>query len=189
MTKEKRVILNGIEMDYIISNKGELFSLKRGKRTKLKMCTRRDGYIMCEIWKDSKCSYILLHRLVAINFLDIPPKDKNQINHKDGNKANNHYLNLEWVCQSENIIHAYKNGLMKRDYRTYPKAQLNEDKILQIRKLLLQNVKQKEIAKIFNVSEQVISNVKIGKRYKGIGIYKPENEEVVYVSESFNPYK
>ena len=164
MTKEKRVILNGIEMDYIISNKGELFSLKRGKRTKLKMCTRRDGYIMCEIWKDSKCSYILLHRLVAINFLDIPPKDKNQIN-------------------------AYKNGLMKRDYKTYPKAQLNEDKILQIRKLLLQNVKQKEIAKIFNVSEQVISNVKIGKRYKGIGIYKPENEEVVYVNENCNPYK
>ncbi len=52
------------------------------------------------------------HRLVAMAFLDFDP-DKN-VNHKDGNKANNHVSNLEMLTQSRNILHAYETGLLTK---------------------------------------------------------------------------
>lgn len=55
------------------------------------------------------------HRLVALVFVDNP--DKNtlvEVNHKNGIKTDNHYLNLEWVTSLDNKKHALKNGLIKR---------------------------------------------------------------------------
>jgi len=48
----------------------------------------------------------LVHRLVGKAFLP-NPKQKPCINHKDGDRKNNHYQNLEWCTYSENNKHAY----------------------------------------------------------------------------------
>lgn len=53
-----------------------------------------------------------VHLLVAESFME-KPKDGMQINHKDGNKTNNHVSNLEWCTASENINHAIAAGLKK----------------------------------------------------------------------------
>lgn len=53
-----------------------------------------------------------VHRIVAMTFLscDSDPSDM-IINHKDGNKHNNHIDNLEWCDYKRNIDHAYESGL------------------------------------------------------------------------------
>ena len=56
-----------------------------------------------------------VHHLVCLAFHGKPPQDgqRYEVNHKDGNKHNNHQSNLEWMTRGENLIHAYKSGLRK----------------------------------------------------------------------------
>jgi hypothetical protein len=51
----------------------------------------------------------LVHRMVAAAF--IGPSEGKEVNHKDGDKRNNHYSNLEYVSRSENMRHANRMGL------------------------------------------------------------------------------
>ena len=48
-----------------------------------------------------------VHRIVCELWHGEMPEGKPWVNHKDGNKANNHYTNLEWMSISDNIKHSY----------------------------------------------------------------------------------
>lgn len=50
-------------------------------------------------------------RLVAIAFIE-NKNNKAEVNHINCNKADDRVENLEWVTKSENMLHAYRNGLM-----------------------------------------------------------------------------
>jgi HNH endonuclease len=52
----------------------------------------------------------VVHRLIATSFIS-NPENKSDVNHKDGNKDNNHVDNLEWMTRTENLYHSLRNGL------------------------------------------------------------------------------
>lgn len=66
----------------------------------------KSGYLRVQLF--DKEFYV--HRLVASAFIR-PLKPKEEINHIDGNKANNHVDNLEIVSRVQNQNHAYHSGL------------------------------------------------------------------------------
>lgn len=60
-----------------------------------------------------------VHRMVAKAFCHNPdPETHTQVNHIDGDKSNNHYTNLEWVTQSQNMkhMHAMRRAAGKQWY-------------------------------------------------------------------------
>ena len=106
----------GYEGLYRISNLGNVMSVKRKKL--IKSDKRKDGYIQVHLVKNKKMHNCLLHRLLAIAFID-NTNNYEFINHKDGNKSNNVITNLEWCTKKENILHAYNNGLIKKRKKVY----------------------------------------------------------------------
>ena len=58
--------------------------------------------------------HILIHKAVAYTFL-LNPNNLPEVNHKDGNKTNNHVDNLEWCTSHENQQHKYDIGLINKE--------------------------------------------------------------------------
>lgn len=80
---------------------------------KMKPYKTRLGYVEYVLTnKYGKQKHYQAHRIVAELYL--PNKNKlPQVNHKDGNRSNNTYNNLEWSSISDNIKHSYSK-LRKR---------------------------------------------------------------------------
>lgn len=96
---------------YEVSNMGNVRSLK-GKIKLLQQRTLNSGYLYVSLTSNCKSNNKTVHRLVAESFIP-NAEGKGFVNHIDGNKKNNCSSNLEWVTKSENMKHAYKNGLIK----------------------------------------------------------------------------
>ena len=77
----------------------------------LKQKNAQDNAMRVELWKDGKHKTVLVHRIVALTFLGEPPKENMTVNHKDGNRRNNHIENLEWLSLADNIRHGFRTGL------------------------------------------------------------------------------
>jgi hypothetical protein len=99
----------GFEGLYEVSNLGNIKNIKTSKV--FAQSVNSKGYVQICLQKNKKQVSMKVHRLVALAFIPVTDSNKNQINHIDGNKLNNHISNLEWVTCKENIIHAHKTGL------------------------------------------------------------------------------
>lgn len=149
--------------DYLVSKSGIVISLKYNKPKKLKQRITK-GYPQVGLFHKDKCKRTYVHKMVAITFIGKRPKGL-EINHIDGNKLNNDFSNLEYVTPSENRYHAFRIGLRSNRGNDSPSAKLREKDIFIIRKMLRSGIKQKIIAKKFNVTEVHISSINTGRNW------------------------
>lgn len=166
--EEKLVWIKGFEGKYKVSNFGyilrishtyENLAYKKGfgilsekKLGGTKLNSR--GYARVNLngtWK-------FIHTLVAETFL-INSDNLQQVNHKDGNKLNNHLSNLEWVSNQQNRDHAVKNKLIAYGEKV-PQSKLTVLQIREIKELYSTgNYTQKELSSKYNVTQQTFSKI------------------------------
>lgn len=90
---------------YQVSQDWKVKNIQTGKILKTKIS--KFWYENIILSKNCKRSNLMVHRLVAIAFID-NPHNYEQVNHIDWNKSNNTLSNLEWCSRSQNVIHAYR---------------------------------------------------------------------------------
>jgi hypothetical protein len=93
-------------------------------------------YLKASLRRKNQTQQIYIHRLVAITYLP-NPFNLPEINHRDGDKFNNHVDNLEWVTRLQNAKHARRLNLyhhVPARGSNHPEAKLTENDILIIRK-------------------------------------------------------
>lgn len=106
----------GWEGCYRISNLGNLWSCQRDRLMKSSP-NKATGYVIRTLYDgktNRKCG-TSIHYLVMLAFVGDRPSPKHEINHIDGNKANNILSNLEYCTSQENSDHAWKTGLITKE--------------------------------------------------------------------------
>ena len=156
--------------DYEASNLGRIRSLYiingHGKYLRNRPCllkmreNKKTGYWQTFLGrKGINRRNMLIHRVIAITFIE-NKFNKPFVNHKNGNKANNFVLNLEWATKSENEIHAHQTGLkdFKGEKAGYRKVSyFIADKIREEYKN--GGITQKELGKKYLVTQATIGGI------------------------------
>ena len=98
--------------EYKVTKDGQVIG-KRGKPMKghIDRCGYRE-VILSYYPKFQK--QVLVHRLILSTFAPVENMELYDVNHKNGNKLDNRLENLEWCTRSENVKHAYINGLEQK---------------------------------------------------------------------------
>ena len=180
MKEEIFVSIKGYEGSYEISNYGKVRSLTKSwignnnlvvrKGKILKPSIDRFGYYKINLWGHCKVKRFLVSRLVALAFIP-NPLNLPQVNHKDGKKLNNYEGNLEWVTGSENIQHAFDNGLINVSKgEDHCHAKLTEKDIHKIYCYLEEGYNYGQIAVEFGICKGSIQKVVEGMSWKHVGI-------------------
>lgn len=176
--------IEGYEGHYQISNHGRVKTLKNSGHSHAgairKVCPDNKGYLRIGLTKDCKPATFKVHHLVASAFIGKRPEGY-QVNHKDGNKQNNHVANLEYTTNKANMRHAIENGL--RDSIDFtgsrnPAAKLEEIEVRRIKHMLRDTLySQREIGDLFGVEKSIISLINTGKNWREVQI---DNEPLAY---------
>lgn len=131
---------------------------------------KKTGYYTVSLTKDHKKKTKMIHQLVAKAFIP-NPENKEMINHIDCNTLNNRVDNLEWCTNSENQIHAMKNGLKVDFGANHPNSKLTEEDVRFIRehyKFRDTVYNTRSLSEMFGVSSGIISRIVLGKSYKNV---------------------
>lgn len=97
---------------YYIHRDGTVYSKREGNLHALKPRIH-SGYKRVVLYLEEGIPQdFLVHRLIGQAFID-NPNELTEINHINGNRQDNSIENLEWCTHQENMIHAFKTGLIK----------------------------------------------------------------------------
>lgn len=100
-----------------------------------------------------------VHQLVMLAFVGSAPEDL-EVLHKNGIPTDNQITNLCYGSRSENMTDRYRHAGQG--------LKLTVNDVIKIRDMLCQGVQQRQIARMFNVSDTTIYYIKQGRRFRWI---------------------
>jgi hypothetical protein len=93
----------GYEGYYSATEDGRVYSHWQEKILKTRVTDK--GYLRIRLYRDNKWKDFRVHRLIALTYLP-NPQNLPEVNHKNGDRQDNHKDNLEWCDRSHNVRHA-----------------------------------------------------------------------------------
>ena len=146
------------ETNYYVTEDGKIYSSL--KDLYLKPSLSKNGYYRVTIYVNNKREYYNIHRMVAECFIG-KPTNNIQVNHKDCNKTNNHFLNLEYCSGIENMKHAYINNLVTpTNGELNGMSKLTKTDVLNIRNEYKNTkVTYKQLAEKYNITTSTVYKV------------------------------
>ena len=162
--------IKGYEGYYEVSNWGRVRNVARmnkvcmgiHKKTGkiMKQFLHHLGYKCIGLRGGRKKRRYLVHRLVGEAFLKKRLQGE-EINHKNGKKADNHIENLEWTTRRENIKHAFRLGLqIPCRGELSGRSKLTEKQVRNIRKMYSKGkTSYRKLSKAFGVGYSTIAHI------------------------------
>lgn len=157
--------IKGWEDLYQVTQDGKVFSLKTNKFLSITYTP----YGSVTLARDGSKTLGRVHKLVAEAFC-VKTLGCSVVNHKDGNKRNNHHTNLEWVTHKQNSQHAATMGLYPNlEGAANPAAKLTDSQIRDIyHRVVHLKEKQKDVASLYGIRQGYVSRIATGKIWNSI---------------------
>lgn len=117
---------------YFLSESGDIINQKKKNNYTYKIQHRKDGYcsILLQL-KDGSYKSFFIHRLVASIFIRKGLKNE-VVDHINFIRYDNHYMNLRWVTQKENINHSILSGRINNQGENNCTAKIKELDVIKI---------------------------------------------------------
>jgi hypothetical protein len=164
---------------YEISNYGRIKSFfGTDEEGKILSGGNINGYPVVGLRVNGRYRSYCIHKLVAEFFVPKGEEDEVIVIHKDWNKSNNYYKNLEWVNHDYSRKRTAKRlkEEQKADGRSVTNSKLRTEDILLLKKMLKNGVKQNVIAKLFAISEMQVTRIKRSENWSHISLPDKDGE-------------
>lgn len=165
-----------IRCNYFISDYGRMKSVEKAteKERLLKGSElKRSGHLTLNMHlQEKKMQNVYVHKFVAENFVEREREDQTFLIHKDLNKKNNYYQNLQWVSREELTQWQKDNGVYdinKKKRASHVKMTESKVRLLKTR-LKEGKTKRKILAKSFGISTMQLSRIERGENWGHVTI-------------------
>jgi len=182
--------IEGYNGDYQVSNYGRIKSFKKYRGTDeniLSQIKNNTGYLRIKLYKNGEGEPKLIHDLLFETFNNYKLKEDEVIHHINENKLDNTFDNLQKMADFEHKsfhnsgknnpnygkkcpeiskrMSGKNNPMYGKTGENNPGSILTEQKVIKIREL---DLPQKELVKMYGVSQPTISDIKNRKIWKHI---------------------
>ena len=137
------------------------------KRCRKRVVTMSNGYFAVFVCSEGKSIGAMAHRLVYRHFYGPIPEGLT-VNHKDGNKTNNHPDNLEVMNDFEQMRHARDVLKVGTNGERNPGAKLTAEIVREIRRRISAGESRKALAKEYGVGTSAIGKIHRNERWREV---------------------
>ncbi|WP_157220634.1 HNH endonuclease [Flavisphingomonas formosensis] len=149
--------------DYEIGSDGSVWSLKFGKRKRLKP-SLGSGYETVSLCRNGERHEQFVHQMVLKAFSGPRPAGMVACHTPDPTKTNNNVNNLRWQTPAQNIEDARRDGVLNgRRAR-----KLNAESVKEIRRLKAEGMRTIDVAKRFEVSRDTVRSIHRRQAWKDV---------------------